>query len=606
LNDATSDSQLAQRWAAGLCAHVMNVVRTREGGTANVIAFADESAYIAAFVDDLVGGRAWDRWYYGAFARYRGLPLRDAVLGALSDDKPLLPNVVRGLARAGSFDAVLTALGAEGAAALWRAIAEEGTRPADAAEFRIIVRAALAIAASLGLRCAAGEDATLAAYAALSPSPPDWADRRSLSRAVLSALRFAARGSASAQAARAAGAELAFAPELRADLDWLDADWLATAVGEWFAASGPAEAFAHAANDARSAFARAGTGATPAQQRLLDRLREQLASGRLALDRSYPSSEANALRLYAALTADSGGVADSAVRSLVVLMLAAWKALLGSVEPLDLIGAIHEGRVDMRTAMDRDAEALQALRSAAALGEPAAAVLTQLLAVSAGGADAARAIGTRCAGVFLLARAVSDARLPQLAARCAGAPLDAVLLALGVMWAGPDAVRDGAIEPGVQLWCGSSAERRAADVLDAFDAAACDALAAAVADLVHERRAIDPELRADDAVPDEFLADLARAWPSGGSRLEPVARLALDVFRLWSRWLPGVASSGAPYLLRNVIRRPGTVELRDDAVRVVLRPAALDIVLEMSGFLSAVPRLPWLGDRGLSFSIDRS
>jgi hypothetical protein len=606
LDAATSDPQLVQHWAGGLCAHVMNAVRTRDGGTANVIAFPDEPAYICAFVADLVRGRAWERWYYGAFAKYRTLPVRDAVLDLLLGNEPQLAGVVRGLSQAGSLDAVLTVLDARGAAAVWRALAG-AARPADANEFRVIVRTAFAIAESLSVRCARAEEATLGAYVASSPSLPDWNDRRSLSRAVLSALRFAVH--AGTGTSHATGVEVVFAAELRTALDWLDADWLASEVRAWLSAPGTAaEVFGHDAQDprhlVRTAFTRVRTAGTPAQQRLLERLHGIVSSGRLALDRSDPSSQANALRLYAALAADSSGEADSTIRSLVVLVLAAWKVLVESADPVAVVGAMRAGGVNARSAAT-GGNALETLRSAAALGEPAAGVLAQLLAIPAGANDA-RATATRCAGVFLLVRAVADARLTQLVARCGSEPLDAILLALGIVWGGPDAVREGELDAGLRLWCGSAGERSVADVLDALDPAACDALADAVADLVRERRTIDAALALDASVPDEWPADFARAWPAGGTRLQSISRVALDLFRLWSRWLPGVASSSAPYLVRNVIRRAGTVELRDDALRVVLRPAPLDIVLEMAGFLSAVPPLPWLGGRGVSFSIDRS
>jgi hypothetical protein len=68
------------------------------------------------------------------------------------------------------------------------------------------------------------------------------------------------------------------------------------------------------------------------------------------------------------------------------------------------------------------------------------------------------AIETKCAGLFLLLRAVSDARLPLLAestgypSRGTPAPLTMLLLTLGLRWSGLSASPDRSLDPGLALW----------------------------------------------------------------------------------------------------------------------------------------------------------
>jgi hypothetical protein len=75
---------------------------------------------------------------------------------------------------------------------------------------------------------------------------------------------------------------------------------------------------------------------------------------------------------------------------------------------------------------------------------------------------------------------------------------------------------------------------------------------------------------------------------------------------LWAHWLPGVAQSSVPWLLRQLILRPGIVAAGKSSIAVSLTPASLDVVLEMAGYLGALERVPWLEDRRVTFAIDRS
>jgi hypothetical protein len=61
-----------------------------------------------------------------------------------------------------------------------------------------------------------------------------------------------------------------------------------------------------------------------------------------------------------------------------------------------------------------------------------------------------------------------------------------------------------------------------------------------------------------------------------------------------------------PYLLRNLVRRSGRIDIRADEIHVKMRPAPLDAILEMSGYLAPTPAISWLGDRRVSFRIERA
>jgi hypothetical protein len=94
-----------------------------------------------------------------------------------------------------------------------------------------------------------------------------------------------------------------------------------------------------------------------------------------------------------------------------------------------------------------------------------------------------------------------------------------------------------------------------------------------------------------DAFPDTLPTDLE---PFAGPVLGPpgvdraLSQLAGLVLRAWARWLPGFADASPGYLLRQFIRRPGTVYLDGKTLRVGLESAPLDVVLELAGYLDPI------------------
>jgi len=84
-----------------------------------------------------------------------------------------------------------------------------------------------------------------------------------------------------------------------------------------------------------------------------------------------------------------------------------------------------------------------------------------------------------------------------------------------------------------------------------------------------------------------------------------MALIGMVVVRLWARWLKQFSNAGIAYLLDRMIRRGGTLTVDASAIEVELESAPLDVVIEMAGYTRALERLPWLGDRSVSYRIRR-
>jgi hypothetical protein len=80
-----------------------------------------------------------------------------------------------------------------------------------------------------------------------------------------------------------------------------------------------------------------------------------------------------------------------------------------------------------------------------------------------------------------------------------------------------------------------------------------------------------------------------------------LALVCCGLLRQWSRWLRGFSESSPTFLLDNLVRRPGVIEIRPDRLIVELDPRPLDIVLEMAGYFVPLEDLPWQEARTLEF-----
>jgi hypothetical protein len=446
------DAHLAQRWGERLAGAVVHsIARDPDDGT-NLVRFADQADYVAHFVADLLQGRAWNRWFYGAFASLRSHSTPDAMRTVLLDNRDHLLVILSYLHRYGALEKLLAILDEATLRLLWSHGLGAYVGP-DAEAMRPLFAGALRLMDRLGLwaRARPGSEALFQAYLATGPPPADWRDRRGLAAAVLDILRFLA-GQGYLQRFTFERSNVQTFDSALADFDWLDADWLRASLLELLVGS---EGW-----QTELPVRPAGQGPTPRQRELLADLTALLRDGGVRLDRSRPDSPANALRLYALLVARASRWAgDAAVTVMIQRLLAAWALLAQTRSPVEAKRRLRQGDVEgvLRALPEGSrTRAAGTLKFVAALGAPALTLVETLVgAESPVPVMTGRGIETGCAGVFLLLRAILDARLPMLVADTGYPPgLGALLLALGLRWAGEPGVVQGRVDAGLSLWAG--------------------------------------------------------------------------------------------------------------------------------------------------------
>lgn len=406
---APDEAMLGRRWSDGIAAAVARSLAGPEGE--DRIRFSDQAEFVARFIDELVAGSAWERWYFGAFAGLRGLETDEALRRVLLEHRDLLPSILAWLERIGALERVLGALGDGTARLLLAPSAEpEAVEP--------LLAAALRLLAALGRLDAARADrqALLAAYLARRPAPVRWSDRRELARGVLDAVRFLA---ACGLVERAAHAPV-LPDDVRAELAWLDVAWLAERL----------EAALDEAAPSRTSVPSARRGAlTPLQRRVVAELSAVLAAEPSGRAESI-DAPANVLRLTAAVAARGVG-ASEALPSVVARVLGAAARALSAPAGEELALLLARGERD----------AALALLAASGLA-PLDALLVAELGPAAAALCAAPAFEPApWACGLLLARAAFDLRLPLLCAST-GFPdqggFGALLGALCLHWSATD------------------------------------------------------------------------------------------------------------------------------------------------------------------------
>ena len=596
-----SEIVLARRWGERACAAVVRRVIAHAADPAEVARFADTPDYIASFIADLLQDVAWDRWYYGAFAKLRHMPLGEAILALLAEHREHLAAILQALARRGCLRDVLDLLGEDGARVVWGEGVQHAPPVVREAEVWVFVRAAFRLLDMLRLWAAAPSEGDLFTASVVRQSvPPEWTDGRSLAFAVFAVLRAADReGLLMRPRTGALRLWRERRHEILAELDWLDVEWISDAIEAWL--TGNDAEVATAVLPARRA------GASPSQRLILERLAALLRETAIPIDHRAAASEANALRLYAALAStDTELAAHAATPSLIRLLLSCLQWLLTADRPAIAIEAIRSGTIE-RVLGGVEAAAHHALRAAAAIGGPAADVLERLVpaARAAAFADESLRVETGCAGLFLLVRALTDTRFVQMVS-AVDLPASPVLLALGIQWAGMPAWHEGRFDPGLALWAAVPPGGEPLDSLRALERGACDTLFDRVVDLLRERRALDRAVEIVEVSPESWTSDLAIAWPASIALPPPLVGLAVHLLKLWARWLPGIGASSVPYLLANLVRRRGVVQIGVHTLDVALDPAPLDVVMDMAGYLGSVSAVPWLDGRRLALRIDRT
>ncbi|MCI0584214.1 MAG: hypothetical protein L0227_15240 [Chloroflexi bacterium] len=700
-----TDSDLAERWAAGLAGAVVQTISRERDDGEQVVRFTDRAEFVARFIGDLLSGDAGGRWFYGAFDRLRRLTLTDALRGALINEGEDLPAILGYLHQQGTLDRLLRALDEATLDLIWGRDMPGEVRVGDESSAPLI-HAATGLLTSLGLWRGNGPSkADLEAAISRSAATPDWRDTRSLAMAVFDVLVILGRGG---YIRRAAGTDSDFDRRLDdglASLTWLDREWLAASIRRLVVQDQTADPLTRPLT----------SGATPRQRELLTDLAEALPSVASSLDRAAPRSARNAIRIYGSLVAHAPHWAtDPAAESMVATILAAWETIAASPAPAATMAALAGGDSEAvlvtlpRPIVPRSA---MALRQIARLGEPASRVLQALPVVTSPSVAATGWTETRCAGVLLLLRAVMDIRLPALAGEANYPPGDslppgeALLLAVGLRIAGDGAVTEGLIDDGLLAFAGASTPvtleqlERASNVDEpssrrTFQAALFEQLArqrlvngrslhvhrvgrrdrqaaliggdghvypfgtldgddppstisgwldtwrAAVGDDAHVvvddstlasalsargARVVDlgssgltsadlhpsdqTELAVAHRAGDESLARALEALDgrqlgAAGFHLD-TALTSISLIRAWARWLPGFAGSSVPYLLDGLLRRAGRIRRDPSGLVVELEPRALDVVLEMAGYLADVVAYPAVTGSAVRFEPGR-
>jgi hypothetical protein len=238
------------------------------------------------------------------------------------------------------------------------------------------------------------------------------------------------------------------------------------------------------------------------------------------------------------------------------------------------------------------------LKAVAHLGEPAIELVEELAAHY--GETPVKQMGivieSECAGLFFLVRAVQDIRLAALLKECGYDSISPLLTGLAIRIGGSRVWTDGRLDPGAALWAGIE-PAEAVGCLSRLEILDRDKFNAALFDLISAQRLI----QADEEP--AFNAE-PQSLPCSPTTEAMLDRTAAFLLRAWARWLPGLAGSSVPYLLRNFIHCPGMIEVGELVIEVRMAGLPLAVVLKMAGYLGDCPAAPWLGTRAVRFRVD--
>jgi hypothetical protein len=670
----TDDAQLARNWAERIATSVTRAIRSAGGGS-NIVRFPDRAEQITSFIIDLLRGEGCNAWFHHTFDHLRDHDTQTALAMALTESGCDLTAVLRALHQRGAFERVLASLAPDRLPMLWAQSAGRSVGPigsGDAAlhgpdrggkavtgphtaatadpqglpgaaarereagspeALRPLFMTALRLVDLLDL-CTAERDTEhlFRLWLASAPEPPDWLDRSSLTAAVLDALRFLRREFA---AREVVGTEREVLRQRLAG--WLAANsWLEP---DLFSPTAAPFLFEFGTTATADLPRRAADfPSTPRQKQLLDALRQALHGQSVQWDEPL-DSPANALRLHTLLALRFPQWGDDPLAAPFIERLL--RELAKGRGLLDLAG-----RAPLLPVRDT----VPAARSAPAL--------------TASAASETGALHSHCAGVFLLVRALLDLRLPALIANAGWAPLPAVLLGLGLRWAGSAGLAAEAIDPGLgifadasdltltglrDLWGGIETSRHtrfqalllqtlaAQRLLDPSalkifdlpldpapvllagageggiwplsriieDPAQRASLIADWQEIWQQSTGSDPQLLEASTADRESLVAALTSVSGGGIGIDEadivIALAAIAVVRAWARWLRQFAGSSTPWLLDNFIRRSGGIRIGESSILVELDRHPLDIVIEMAGYASDIHGVPWLGGRKIIF-----
>jgi hypothetical protein len=201
-------------------------------------------------------------------------------------------------------------------------------------------------------------------------------------------------------------------------------------------------------------------------------------------------------------------------------------------------------------------------------------------------------VSSPIAGVLLLLRAAVDLRVPAVLARAGFTEaLAATLLAVATRLTGATAE-----DPAALLFAGQPVglPDSVQDVWRRADEDQCAAVHEEMMRAVRGQR-LPLGTGSVDPAPSTLLGNDAAD--------DTLNLVALAVLRAWSRWLGRFASASVPYLAGHFLCRPGSVRLTVQEVVVELTAGPLDVVLQLAGYDSPVPVVPWLDGRRVTYRL---
>jgi hypothetical protein len=479
----TADTQIAAQWGESLARAVTRTIARDRSDATNLVTFASEADYTAHFIDDLIAGTAWDRWFYSPFFRLRNFSLPIALQKALTESKDQIPVVLKHLNARGVMQDVCSVLGPQGAEFVWQELAEKDPALPDALRPLFHLATDLMIRLDFEFSESPNIDSLLRSFTSRNSAQVDWRDSTGLAIALWTIVTHVI-GSGVVQPPLTQPAEL-WLPRITTALtafDWLDRAYLEQTLlqflsGEERKGQSPnadrlqsptpsADDTATAAGDTNpqtsldSVVADGGAHpypsphraegiATPRQQRLLGDLLDAVQACRGSLDVHQFDSSRNALQLYACLlNRHPEWSSDSGVAPTIRSFLAAVRTFRDERGGTAI--SIETSKPLLRTAPVSHTPMGQALVK-----------MARSLAIDDQDISARRAaIPTECAGLFLLIRALNDLGLPGLTesppypATELSLPFPAVMLGLGICCTGPSAIQCGRLDAGLALLSG--------------------------------------------------------------------------------------------------------------------------------------------------------
>lgn len=462
INQETSDLQIARGWAGQLTSSTVQTLTHSGREGRDWVRFDSQAEYIAQFINDTLKQRARSCWFYFPLDAYQANDPATAIRQVLLGHQEYLPEILSTLHHDGVLEAVLAELDEDSTATLWM----HNLDRKQESLWPLFIQM-LQFVDSFDLWQSTPSDSTdllFNRYLATNPANADWQDRRGLARVVLEMLRFLADGYYLNLSRLNEVTIRQRVADLGSDWDWMDMDWLVQTIPKFLVLS------ADEKPKTDLPLRPSGLGPSPHQKTLLDDLLSALARETVHLDQQQPDSPANALRLYSLLIAYAPQWADQILgKDIIQRLLQAWAWLLKCNQP-DRILKSRQNRDIANTVKalppDEQPRATKALGELKDLGPTAIAILQKIHATEAqpgwisSPLAAVTSIETTCAGLFLLLRSVLDAKSSQIVRQSniltngEISPLAAMLVALGLRWAGGAGMQEGQIDAGISVLAG--------------------------------------------------------------------------------------------------------------------------------------------------------